>query len=53
VQQAVLDRHVVPPEGADAFARKDFDLFFHLRLQALNALESEFARRVGILREPA
>jgi hypothetical protein len=51
-QQSVLEAHVISPEAADAFARNDLDAFFTLRRQALDALEADFARRMGILAMP-
>lgn len=51
--RAVLARHAISEEAADRLASGDWEGFYRLRLGALEALETEFVRRQGLLQERA
>jgi hypothetical protein len=50
--QAVLTRHAIPADAAAALAANDWDGFYRHRLVALEELERNFVRRIGLLESP-
>jgi hypothetical protein len=47
--QAILERHVIPPAAAAALVAADHERFCMERTLALDAMETAFAQRIGIL----